>query len=420
MVAIVGDVIQGVREQMPDPAPTLASPTINTAAGFGSGFTLTFGAYFLVATIRNNFGETLPSAEVEVTTTAGQGIQVNLGPLPFGAIYVRVYYSQVGGGTGNETQYTDFPVVSTQWGLPTAVTVTAAGSPGTPPTRNTAYNPDLDGQFISASGIFRWLNRGLFELSRTCGGIRDYAGVQAMAGQPLYVLPSNWIAITDIWYAGYWMQGGQRGNFFRANKIIAQILTSATVSVQDNRTILEVYPQPANSGGTSTLTAPMGLTDTVVNVANPGFVSLAFGFCQVDSEIMAYAATATGQLTGLIRGLGGNIATTHQNGATIVELNLVINGRRVFNAGYQPGQSSLEMPVPPGWADILIDFVLAQARRAEQDNQTADSLMKSFYQKTAEWARSNMNAVKRRQIGPASVPEAYYGGVPGGGGWIIP
>jgi hypothetical protein len=418
-VALVGDVIQGARELIPDPAPVLGQPA--PVFQVTTGGSLPAGNYFAKATFRTPWGETLPSSESGSLVVAANGVITATVTPPSSTTFVRIYFTTSVGTVGAESMYTDFAVTSAQWNLSQVYQVTAYGASGVPPTRSTAYNPDLDGGFVSANALFRWLGRGLEQLSRTCGGLRTYAGVGTQAGNPLYVLPANWNAITDIWYDGYWMQGGQRGNFFRRNAITASILTSATISVMDNRTVIEVYPQPIRSGGVTTLSAPMGLTDTTASVTNGTLIGLLpFGFVQVDTEIMAYSSMTGTTAGGLIRGLGGSVPSTHISGAPVTELNLAISGRQVFNFTYTPGQSGVTLPVPPGWDDILIDYVMYMARSAEQDTQSAKDYLSNFSKKTAEWGRTNTNPVKRRQIGPSSLPEAYYGGVPGGGGWLIP
>jgi hypothetical protein len=423
-VPLVGDAVLAARELIPDMPPTLPTPTATYSVVGFTGSTLPTGTYFVQATQRNPWGETLPAAESgNLTIGANQGIQITSALLP-GATVIRAYITIAGGVAGTEQQFVES--AAAPGFAPSPFTISAPPTnAGAPPTRNTAYNPDLDGGMVSAGTMFRWLSRGLTELSQAAEGIRDYSGVPTTPGQPLYVLNGNWTNITDIWYNGYWLQGGQRGYFFRRNAITSGVLTSASVSVQDNRTILEVFPQPDRTAGTDTLTTAMTATDTSLVVTTGNFLLLPFGFIQLSTtnatpEIMSYSSiTTVTTIGGLVRGLGGTgPAQAWAAGATVTELNLVVNGHRTFATTYAPGQANVTLPIPSGWEDILPDYLLSKARDAEQQRQEAGQLLQQFQQRIAQWGRQNKNAARRRQIGPPSLPESITYGIPGGG-WII-
>jgi hypothetical protein len=295
----------------------------------------------------------------------------------------------VNGQSGSEIQY----VQSTT--APFNITAPLTGF-GTPPTRSTAYLMDSDGPQFGASTIYQWLNEAINKLARAVGGLQDYSGVPTVAGQPLYVLPGMWGEISDIWYGGYWVQGGKRAEFFRRNTITSSVLSKATVSVMSDKQIIEVYPQPDRTAGVTSTTAAMGVNDTAVAVANPGAFYLPFGFCQIGTEICAYAQTS---LSGLIRGLGSTVAQAWPSGTVVTELSLFWCGKRLTLIPYQPGQSLMNLAAPQGWIAILPNYMLAQAKKAELDLEAAKGLEDTFFKEAAEWMVANKPVPRFIQVG---------------------
>lgn len=409
---LVGSAIIGAREMVPDMPPTLPIPTATAVEVAAIGSTLPAGTYACVVTQRNNWGETLGATEVTgIVVGAGQGIQITSALLP-GAIFVRAYLTLPGGAAGTEIQYVES--ATSPFTISTPLTLA-----GTPPVRNTAWLPDSDGGFISASAIYRWLNQGLSFITRESGGYTDYSGVPSTSGQPLYTISGEWNEITSIWYDGYWMSGGDRGLFFRRNQITSSVLAQATVSLVSNRMVLEVYPQPSRTAVATTLASPMGSTDTTATLTTVGFV-LPFGFVQIDSEIMAYGGISGNTLTGLIRGLGGSPAVAHAMSAPTSELNIFWSGRRQTTqlGGFNPGNSVSVLPIPSGWEYLLINYIAGRAKIAEHDIQGMTTLLNEIRQEMKEWARTNKGVATRRQIGGTGTPAVYF--PTPAGGLIVP
>jgi hypothetical protein len=407
-VALIGDPILEMRQVLSDMPGVLGTPSHTAAVVTATGSTLAAATYVIMVTQRNAWGETLTSTETTGTVIgANQGIQITSALLP-GATTIRAYLGT--GSAGSENQF----VESTTSPFTISTPPTNAGSV---PTRNTAYNPDLDGSFLSAGAVFQWLNKGVELLSQLTGGIRDYTGVGTSNQQALYVLNGNWKEISDIWYNGYWFGGGARKYYFKRSAVVSGILTTATISVRDNRTVLELYPQPDRNAGTTTTTASMGTGDSSIAIASAGVLLMPFGFVQIDSEIMAYSNNASNTLTGLIRGIGGTVAATHASGATVTELNLAINGLRLGGSSYAPGNANLTMPFPQGWSGLLSKYLTARAYEVEKDGQSAKRLMDEFKQESQQY-RSNNSIFGQRQVGPPSLPDAITFGIPGGG-WLV-
>jgi hypothetical protein len=416
-VALLGDIIFSVRNKIPDlPQVTLPPPAANASLVSVAGSTLPTGTYNVIVTQRNPWGETLYSAEITgLTVPAGVGIQVTSTLLP-GAVAIRAYLTLPNGADGSEIQF----VESTT--SPFVISTPLTGY-GTPPTRSTAYLLDSDGPTFGASTLYSWLNEGLAEFSRSIGGILDYAGVPTQAGQPMYVCPGEWLSISDVWYDGYWVQGGKRAEFFRRNAVTSSILTRVTVSVTTNQQVIEVNYQPDRTAGVTQTTAAMATNaDTSVAIANSGFSYLPFGFAQFSgpsgTEIVAFSSLVNGVMSGLIRSLGASQAQVWPLGTTVTELSLFWCGKRMFGVKYSPGQASTVLQAPAGWAAILPLWMLAQAKKAEQDVDGAMKLEKQFFDAAQQWYLSNKGVTKFVQVGGSGGMFTFDQSV--AGGVIIP
>lgn len=387
----VGDVLFAVRSKIVDMPPTLPVPTASAAQASSTGSTLPAGTYFVVVTQRNPWGETIPSTESSVITIgANQGIQVTSTLFP-GALAIRAYLTPTNGASGTEMQFVESAtspfIISSP---PTAF--------GTPPIRATAYLMDSDGQAFGASIVYQWLNEGLNKLTRIVGGVQDYSGVPTVAGQSMYVALGEWAEISDVWYGGYWVKGGKRMDYFRRNTVTSSILSRVTVSVFGDKQVLEVNYQPDRTSGVTTTTASMTATDTTVAIVNPGAFLLPFGFAQIGTEIVAYASLAGGAISGLIRGLGSTEAKAWPGSTTVTELSLFWCGKRLTMNAFQPGQSLSTLPVPQGWAAILPDYMLAQAKKSELDNEEARKLEDSFLKQAQQWLAANKPVARFVQV----------------------
>lgn len=353
--------------------------------------TIPSGTYYAVVTQRNPWGETLGSSEIgplPAFSAGAQGFYVSCPLLP-GATAIRLYLTLPGGASGSEIQFVESATT------PFSVTAPLTGF-GTPPSRSTAWLMDSDGPQFSAGLIYQWLNEALNKLSRAVGGMQDYSGVPTVAGQPLYVLPGQWAEISDVWYGGYWVQGGKRSEFWRVNTVQSSILSSVTVSVMTDKQVIEVSYQPDRNSGVTATTANMGTTDSSVAVANPGVFLLPFGFAQIGTEIVAYSTTA---MAGLIRGLGSTVAKAWPSGTVVTELGLFWCGKRLTLLPYGPGDSLMNLAAPQGWVAILPNYILAQAKKSELDLEAADKLEKTFFQEAQQWMEANRPAPRFVQVG---------------------
>jgi hypothetical protein len=408
---LVGTVIQSARVALPDLPATIPAPVPNITVIPFSGSTLVTGAtYFVGVTYRNPWGETIFfEAGPYEGFPAASALQIDA-PLVPGATYLRVYLTPPNGPVGSESQFiesTTSPIV-VSGPLPNA---------GALPQRNTAYNPDTDGFALSTGQMYTWLNEALTRLSRVVGGVLDYSGVGTTAGQPYYVVTGEWLAVPNVWYNGWWVQGADPGGFFKRNAVLTSILSRVAVSIFDDRCIFEVSYQPDRTAGATTTTAAMGPTDTFVTVADPGQFYLANGFAQIGTEIVAYSKTNISPLSGLIRRLGGTSAQSWPSGTPVYELNLFFQGRRILDLNLQPGMSLFSLPIPAGWTSLLTDYIIAKYRSAEQDYQEQQARLAEFDAACRDWA-FNKTVQRHVQVGGTRTPLTFGRTI--AGGLIIP
>lgn len=393
-MALVGDIIINSREMFPDRCGTLAAPSGFTSAQLAQVPTLAAGSYLVSVTLFTPFGETLPTALANVTVDGTHGIQVT-GSIPVGATKLRVYY-----GIGAVNQFQDFTT--------TPANIIAAGTAGVPPATtggapvSRAYLPDTDGSFISAATIYRWFNQALDEASDISGGIADRTGVASQTGVALYQVPIvGWKKITNVWYDGYDVFSGSKRDVFRRNVTTAYSTLSVSVTLTPN-TVIEAFPQPQRTAGTTTLGAGLSTTGASVSIATPvGFV-LPFGVASIvqgtSTEIVMYSSLSNNIMSGMTRGLGGTVPQVFTTGATVTELNFMIDGfRRAVPVSV--GDSLKTIQVPPSWASLLPIFILAKFRKAEKEFKEADGLMKEFTEKIKAEAMSNKPLLGPVQIG---------------------
>lgn len=410
-MALVGDIIVRARELFPD-------PTINVLGSLGSianspstsGGTLAGATYYFVFTCVNQWGEALGTSEIPVVVGAGNTGSISFTGiiLPSGAIGYRIYAGTL---AGNENSWVQ--VVGNANYLMTAFPLP---NPGSPPIRNTAWLPDTDGSFVSASTMFRWMNDALKKGGRIAGGILSLAGIQAIAGQQLYTAPGKWIKFTNAWFDGWPISFSKRGDIFLHNAIggISGLFSSEGYA---DTTLFQLFPQPNRTGASTIVGTPAVLpTDISIQCANNSSF-LPFGIMLIDQEIMAYSTIQVSTIFGgVTRGLMGTTPVGHAIGANITELNIRVSGFRQ-PVEYVPGDSSKTITIPPAWEVPMIDYVVGQYKRAEKQVQEGMALEKSFEEAIKEFTRLNRLSTQPMQMGSAT-REVYPGGF--GGGILIP
>jgi hypothetical protein len=397
-----------------DQSQSLAAPTLLTLTPVAGG-TFPANTYYVVITTITPWGETIASNEVSVTLSGGNGsFQVGWsGGQGVSATGLNVY---AGVATGAENEVTRF---STPLVNPT-ISAYEAQAAATPPPTNSAYLPDTDGSYLRASTVFRWLSSALHESSRIAGGLPDYGGFPSVINWATYVVPGEWTRMIQPWYDGYPVSFSNTGAFFKRNIVTSSILAGWAVSFYNNQLGVELWPQPARTATQTTLASAMTVADTSATLTSTGgFLLPTYGMVRFGTEICAYNGISGNQLVGLIRGLGGTVPAAWASTTQVNELNAFFQGRRVFSADYTPGQSNVSLPIPSGWGDTLVDFMLAKFYETERDAGAVTSHMKSFTDRIALYMRMNRQIAGPQQVGNRDYQFVVFGGTRFGGN-VIP
>ncbi len=255
----VGDLIVRSRNLANDPCQTLGTP-VAPAGVADAGAGIFNGSVFGVITYLTNWGETTPSSEVGPIACVNKGIDLSAMVPPYAAVSARFYWSY---GSGQEQQYITFtPGVTAVVGLTGAVVVS-----GVPPYKSSAYLPDTDGDIVSASDIYRWINAGLVKLGRLAGGILDQTGVAMPAGNAEVAIPGWWLRFTAVWHNG-WLTLPEQQNYTWLQSPVQGIPGIITLWKNAAQQVVGTWPQPSIAPGVTFLTAPMGATDNLANVQN--------------------------------------------------------------------------------------------------------------------------------------------------------
>lgn len=423
---LVGDIVQAIREAITDQAQTLPPPDNTPTVAQQQALTAVLppGTYFVVVTFTTPWGETLPCAEFQVTITLPNNT-FQVGPLAISGFTasnpsvtgVNVY---IGNAAGNEVQQYSFSgsgIGSTVLLLSTTPVIYQA-----PPTRNTAYLPDSNGDAVSAATMFRWVCDALKLASQICGGLLDYSGIGSITGQPQYIIPQQWRKVSSCWYDGYPLDMDDAGNYFRRNAITASVLSSVALSLATDRMMLEVWPQPSRTAAITTLAAPFNIGDLQATLTSTSQFLLTNGFAKIGNEIVSYSGISGNVLTNLVRALSGTVAASVAAGQPALELNLFWQGWRLYAPTFAPGSALQVIPVPVGWETMLPQYGLARMKLAEQNVAEYEKLKGMFTKDMSDWFRST-----KVVVGPKQVPGGWVGantletaGGGEGGGFVIP
>lgn len=415
---LVGDLIMNVRSLGPDNPQVMGPPGLSSLTAVTSvGGSIAPGTYFIVLTAVNQWGETLASTEQSVTIVGpNNSIQIAFFGPP-NATGLRVY---LGFNSGAENLYFNFSIATSPVTLLSITNFIAAS----PPVNASAFLPDTDGGFCSASTMYRWLNDTLKAASRVTGGIQDACGIASVSGNRRLVAPGQWLKFDQCFYDGWELDLGNKAETFRNRNLTANIAISLMIDAQSDTTRIELYWTPSRTSGTATTTGPITTSATTIPLTGVNGWLLADGYASISdgvnpTEIVTYSAQNP-SLTGCIRGWAGTQAFAWGTGATVRELNVELNGYRMPYV-YSVGQSLVTLGVPPGWEPFLKDYLLGIFRKAEQETEEGERLQQQATKALTDWVMSNKPVAGPRQMRMYG-DYGLRGTVPGGltGPIIIP
>lgn len=410
---LVGDIIIPARALMTDMPRTIPGPAgLTVAVVAAPGSTLPVGIYTVQCTFVNNWGETLGSNIVNLVNIGpNQGIQVTAPTFATNptATGIRVYYALTGQPFSQFIQSSVIPF-----------TISSLGLPGTVPTRNTSFYPDSDGAFVSAYTLYDWLNDALTTASLICKGIPDVSGIQMLSGQGFYTMPGIWDKLESCWYDGFPVAFDARSGAFYRN-VLSGITFIGILQTSSDRQILELQPQPSRQGGTTTLSAPLGIADTAISITDTSQIGLPLGMLLIGTEVISYGTLSGNQAIGCSRGLGGTQQSAWPAGTAVTELNFRFGGLRLSQqVRYKPGDSLITLQVPPGWKQPLVYYLGSRFSDAENDMDGGEKSLKRFVSFLKEYNLGTKQTAGPRQVGGATTAGDGYPTASSGGRVIIP
>jgi hypothetical protein len=273
--------------------------------------------------------------------------------------------------------------------------------------------PDVDGSFVRAQTLYRFLNNGLRELTRRTNWlVEDWWAMPLAQKQPLYALDARWHQPQEIFVNQYrcWFLDEPLTIYPSASTPAGSQSVTAGWHKRAGLVEISLYPAPGTSDPVTTLSAAVTTTvqDTLALASSLNFLS--YGWVQIDDELLHYANLGTNLVSVLRRGAAGTTAATHLNGATVRHCGLWVKGIRTPN----PVSVSTDLlEIPLAFVSPLELYVLARVREAEQSRAEAQSLMQEF------WAQCDqiMSSPQWQNV-PAHTQIPAYGSRAGGGlGW---
>lgn len=271
--------------------------------------------------------------------------------------------------------------------------------------------PDSDGPMVRAQTLYRWLTLGIRDMARRIGYQHEDWWAQPLQQDfNTYTLDARWRHITECFVNQYFcVPANETRTIWPANS--ATVGSQATVFDQhrmNGQVTLYIYPGAGASDPITTMTTPISATDTLINVASTqNFLS--YGYVQIDSELIQYQRVSGNQLQACRRGVAGSSPSAYPAGAIVVHCGLWVKGVRAPN----PVAISIDfIEMPHDALDGLVEFVLAEYARFEQDTQMA-----TYHRNNYHDLCDSIKRDPRSQQAPGAWQVAPYGGYGGGLGW---
>lgn len=297
--------------------------------------------------------------------------------------------------------------------------------------------PALDGVFLKAQTIVRWINQAQSIIGVALKGMEDWTAFPGLLNQDVYPIDPRWFDLESgiLCYDGWETVGPPL--IGEADLVPVQnLVTGLALGWAISRTVpplrIRFWPAPSRTPGASTLAAPISAIATSLTVVAGGGFGIAgapnFGWLRITSaigiELVRYQAlnTTTNVFSVLSRGEGGTKAIAHLAGDVVEEANIWVKGKRIptplglpqlsqtgiiptlVSSGYMTGgvgdqQLTLTdiMEIPDYLSHIIVNWCVHRARYKENDDQSANRLLKDL----GEELKLSSGARRRPRIGQA-------------------
>jgi len=239
--------------------------------------------------------------------------------------------------------------------------------------------PDLDGSFLRAQTLYRWLTNGILEISRMANFlVPDWYALPSVNMGESYTIDSKYVSVEAVWV------NQLRCVYLDENwRIYPSSYVGQPLSYSMNRRAgafdISLYSAPNQTDPVTALTVAMSEANvTQFTVADAtGFLS--YGWVRIEGELIEYRlVNATTKVVSVLRrGRAGTKARTHEIGAPVTHCSMWLKGQRRPLPVYV---STDIVEIPSVFLAPLELYVLSKVREAEQSRAEAKSLYQDFIQ----------------------------------------
>src|SRR6266446_851343 len=179
--------------------------------------------------------------------------------------------------------------------------------------------PDVDGSFLRAQTLYRWLTNGIWEMSRRCNWlVSDWYALPSENMAESYTLDSKWVSVEALWV------NQLRCVFLDEQWRIypsAYVGQPLTYSMNRRAGALDVslYGAPNETDPVTTLTVALSEANVVQFTVDDATDFLSYGWVRIEGELIEYrfVDSDTNVVSVLRRGRAGTPAGTHEIGAPV-------------------------------------------------------------------------------------------------------
>lgn len=236
-------------------------------------------------------------------------------------------------------------------------------------------DPNLDGRAFPTSTLLRWINDAGRLICLAAPVLQDWYGLQSLAGQDVYPLPSYITSVEQVWYDSLPLGRSPEWDGLYSTKATGRAWWFGPHALHASPR-LHLFPAPDRTGASTTLASSITDTATSLTVASAtGFRPYGFAWLG-GTELVRYATLSGTTLSNLLRGQGGTRAAAWTTGTSVVEGNVFFKCFRL-PVPVTRVDDTLELPEPL-WPLVEL-YVLSKVREAEQDHTTSGQLTQQFF-----------------------------------------
>lgn len=237
---------------------------------------------------------------------------------------------------------------------------------------------DIDGNqgFVPVRALYRWLTNGIRTLTQMCNWyVLDWYAFPSQNYQATYTLDPKWSNVESAFANRYRCAFLDEAQKVYPSQAVAQPIWYG-VHTRKEPLDLFYYPAPNMTDPVMILAAGVSLRDDQITfTATPPSNFLPFGWVRIGCELIQYEQLVGNTISVLRRGCSGTLREEHFYGDEVFHCSLWCKGSRTPRPVFR---STDILEVPLAFQAPLELYVLAGAKRLEQELQQAAELMREF------------------------------------------